>query len=194
MTTQERLYSVLWEQNSDESEDTYYFLRLNGNEEPLRKLAEALEGRKPPEKSRRRDEDDDLYGIDWDDVETRFVLDLEHPVSERTASEMIRLHVTKFLHRKFDGDMQTIPFGIKETDSASRRAKRIAKLLAGGNIDQFIGDEDDTNATDDSHTTTPEHSENDEDDEDDEKKRPKKPSGQKLPSIIEARLKERKKN
>ena len=72
---QEGDYVILMETNFAENESYYYFLRVEGNEENLKKLQSQFES------------------VDFkylDDISI-FELDLDHPVSAQTAIEMCKV-------------------------------------------------------------------------------------------------------
>lgn len=120
-------YAVLAETNGEEFETWYYFIKYNGNEDALKHLQEQLEKV-------------DMYIID--DYST-FDLDLEHLVSETTAKEMTKIEVNSVMyHRKFDGTLQFINFGIKSKDKNTKRLKKINEKIAMGNIDEYVDKED----------------------------------------------------
>ncbi len=121
------MYAVMQETNGKEYESWLYFIKYTGNEEALKHLQSQIET------------------VDWyilDDLST-FDLDLDNLVSEQTASEMITLnlnHVSN--HRKFDGKMQMIDLGLKETYSNDKNIVRVFKKLGIGHIDDYVEDED----------------------------------------------------
>jgi hypothetical protein len=126
-SSSDNMYAVLQETNGKEYESWLYFIKYTGNEEALAHLQEQLEK------------------VDWyilDDLST-FDLDLDHLVSEKTASEMITLnlnHVSN--HRKFDGKMQKIDLGVKEKYSNDKNIVRVFKKIGIGHLDEYIEDED----------------------------------------------------
>jgi hypothetical protein len=120
-------YAVLAETNGEEFETWYYFIKYNGNEDALKHLQEQLEKV-------------DMYILD--DYST-FDLDLEHLVSATTAKEMSKIEVNSVMyHRKFDGTLQFIKFGIKSKDKNTKRIKKINEKIGMGNIDEYIDKED----------------------------------------------------
>ena len=121
------MYAVMQETNGKEYESWLYFIKYTGNEDALKHLHDQLET------------------VDWyilDDLST-FDLDLDNLVSEQTASEMITLnlnHVSN--HRKFDGKMEKIDLGLKESYSNDKKIVRVFKKLGIGHIDEYVEDED----------------------------------------------------
>lgn len=120
-------YATIMETNGEECESWLYFIRYQGNEEALTHLKKQLEAI-------------EMFIID--DLST-FDIELETLVSERTAKEMTKLELNSVsFHRKFDGKMQMIHFGIKKKDSNDRRIERVNKTLGMGAIGDFVEDED----------------------------------------------------
>lgn len=119
-------YATLMELNCDENESWYTFIKVEGNEEALKKLKDQLES------------------VTWDiDDGSTFDLETEHPVSELTAKEMTKLDLNPTMfHRKFDGKLKEIAFGFRSGDNDLRKMKKVAKLLEGGGIENFIDAED----------------------------------------------------
>jgi hypothetical protein len=127
-------YCVLMETNAKESECWYYFLRVQGNEESLKHLFDELES------------------IDWciDEDISMFTLDLDRPVSAQTAKQMTRLQLnTCLFHRKFDGHLKKINFGLKKKDSTEKKMGKVFDLLGYGGIDEYISDEDEDSIIED---------------------------------------------
>lgn len=125
MAQEPRRFVVLQE-TTPEFESWYHFLLFNGNEQELKHLNTQLES------------------VKWtvDDNHT-FDLELDVPVSEQTAKEMIALDLNRgSFHRKFNGKLQSIDFGLKPTDSNRKRIKKVNKLLQNGGIEDYIGDEE----------------------------------------------------
>ncbi len=120
-------YAVLMETSEKECESWYYFIRMNGNESALRKLANQLEQ------------------VEWyiqDDLST-FDLDLEHTVTAKTAKQMTKLELNSYsFHRKFDGKLQDIHLGFKKRDTDERKMEKAFDLLGYGQIEDYIEDED----------------------------------------------------
>ena len=120
-------YVALMETNGKECESWYYFIRRAGNEEALRYLQKQLE----------------LVG--WyilDDLST-FDLDLEHYVTAVTAKQMTKLELNSYaFHRKFDGKLQRINLGFRTRDDDERMMCKAFDMLAYGQIEDYIDDED----------------------------------------------------
>lgn len=122
----EYTYVILQETDGNECESWYYFLRREGNEENLAFLNKQIDS------------------VKWtaDEGFNAFDLDLEHPVCERTAKEMINVELNVYFHRKFDGVLKKIDFEFAEKEKNSRKMKKVNKLIGGGRIDRFIDCED----------------------------------------------------
>lgn len=121
------LYVILQEFNDEECESWLYFLRLQGNEDALRKLQSQLE-------------DIDWYVMDG---QSTFDLDLDHPVSATTAKEMTKVELNAYsFHRKFDGKLKEINFEFKRKDSNKTKMCKVYDMLGYGQIEKFIDDED----------------------------------------------------
>lgn len=121
------LYVILQEFNDEECESWLYFLRLQGNEDALRKLQSQLE-------------DIDWYVMDG---QSTFDLDLDHPVSATTAKEMTKVELNAYsFHRKFDGKLKEINFDFKRKDSNKTKMCKVYDMLGYGQIEKFIDDED----------------------------------------------------
>jgi hypothetical protein len=122
----ESRYATLMELNSDEHESWYTFIKVQGNEQAIKKLRDQLES------------------IEWDiDEGSTFDLDSDNPVSATTAKEMTKLDLNPTMfHRKFDGKLKEIDFKFETGNSHVKRMKKVRKLLEGGGIENFIDDED----------------------------------------------------
>ena len=120
-------YVALMETNGKECESWYYFIRRAGNEEALRHLQKQLEL------------------VSWyilDDLST-FDLDLEHYVTAVTAKQMTKLELNSYaFHRKFDGKLQRINLGFRTRDDDERMMCKAFDMLAYGQIEDYINDED----------------------------------------------------
>lgn len=126
-TSEERKYVILMETNDEEKESWYYFLKLNGNEENINHLNDQIN-------------DVEWYLMDGSSV---FDLDTEHPVSEQTAKELIRVELNSHTyHRKFDGVLERIDFEFREKDSAETRICKVFDVLGYGQIEEYISDEE----------------------------------------------------
>lgn len=120
-------YATLMEMNDEHAECWYFFIRKEGNEENLKHLQ------------------DQLSSIEWSLEEDQSTFDLEttYFVSEQTAKEMTKLDLNKnSFHRKFDGVLQKIDFGLKSSHSDDRKMSKVCKLLQNGGIEDFIDMED----------------------------------------------------
>lgn len=119
-------YVILMEMNDTECEAWYNFLRLEGNEDELRHLNTQLES------------------IRWrleDDLST-FDLDLEHPVSEETAREMIRVDLNHSCpHRMFRGKLQRVDLKLKPDYKNLKKMEKVFDILGEGGIEEFIDEE-----------------------------------------------------
>ena len=117
------------ETDGENCESIYYFIKYEGNEEALKALQTELN----------RVENQMIFeGV------MNFDLDLDHLVSETTASEMIMLELnSSSFHRKFDGKMKTIDFKYKSSKvyNDEGRIIRIDAILGGGRIDRHVDGE-----------------------------------------------------
>ena len=119
-------YVVLCETNGKECESWYYFIKYNGNEKALEYLQKQLEKI-------------DMYILD--DLST-FDLDLDHFFTQETATEMTRLEVNSHMfHRRFDGDLDMIHLDLRRKDDNEDKIQKANDKLAYGRIEDFIGDE-----------------------------------------------------
>lgn len=120
-------YAVLMETSGEESESWYYFIRIQGNEDALKKLQKQLEH------------------VEWyviDDL-TTFDLELERNVSAQTAKEMTKLELNHCSwHRKFDGVLKDIDFDFKKKDGNETKICKVFDVLGLGQIEDYISDED----------------------------------------------------
>ena len=120
-------FVILMETNGDELESWYYFIKLNGNEDVLKHLDKQL---------------NEIEMYIEDDMST-FDLDLEHPVSEETARDMIRVELNSVtFHRKFNGKMKQVFLGMRKKDSNDRRLKKLNDILGNQQIENFCEDEE----------------------------------------------------
>jgi hypothetical protein len=156
-------YVILCESSGEEMEQWYYFIKKNGNEKALQYLNDQLEK---------------VEMFILDDLST-FELDLENEISETTAKEMTMVDINSYTyHRKFDGKLQYIDFKLKKRDQNEDMIEKIHDILAFGDIDKFLSEEDkngkedviEINEDDDDEELVPRP---DEDDEDDEGEAPK---------------------
>jgi hypothetical protein len=151
-------YAVLQEVNDKEMETWLYFIKYDGNENNLNHLKEQLES------------------IDWYIIEdcSTFDIDLEHLVSAQTAKEMTKIELNAYRwHSKFDGSLDKIDFGFKKKDDNDTKIIKVFDMLAYGQIEDYIGDEDideedltDTEQGDEEFDIDSEHSSESEDESD----------------------------
>jgi hypothetical protein len=121
------IYVILCETSGEELEQWYYFIKKGGNEKALKYLNDQLEK---------------IEMFVLDDLST-FELDLENTVSENTAKEMTMVDVNSYTyHRKFDGKLKYIDFELKKRDDNESMIEKVHNILAFGDIDKFIDDED----------------------------------------------------
>ena len=120
-------YVILCETSGEEMEQWYNFIRVDGNEKALKYLNDQLTKI-------------EMYILD--DLST-FELDLENTVSEQTAKEMTMVDINSYTyHRKFDGKLQYIDFKLKKRDENEDMIEKIHNVLAFGDIDKYIDNED----------------------------------------------------
>lgn len=126
-------YVILQETSEEEFESWMYFIKLEGNENNLSYLKHQLDQ------------------VDWKIYEgfSTFDLDMDHLVSEQTAKEMTKVELNVYFHRKFDGELKRIDFGIKPKDNNKKRIKRVFYKLGHGMIDKYIDQEDVSDVEDD---------------------------------------------
>ena len=173
-------YVVLQEQDRDFDGDMYYFIRLQGNEDNLKKLAEQL---------------DKIECWEWDNVV--YTIDLDHPVSETTANEMCAIELNRYMHGKFN-KLLPVDFKFKSKDSDRKMQKRVATLFGGEGLLNFLQDEDkfgrtsseEEESSDDSDSSSSES----ESESEEEKEKHKKKKVKGLPPAILKRLKDQKKH
>ena len=124
---EETKYAILMETSGEECESWYYFIKHNGNEIALNHLKNQID-------------QTDMYVLD--DL-SAFDIELEHLVSEQTASEMIRIEVNSItFHRKFDGKLEIINFDLRKKDKNDSRLQKINDIIGMGEIENFVKDED----------------------------------------------------
>tara|TARA_Y100000816_G_C25954505_1_gene498020 strand:- start:134 stop:643 length:510 start_codon:yes stop_codon:yes gene_type:complete len=120
-------YVVLCETSGEELEQWYYFIKYEGNEKALKYLSDQLEK---------------VEMFILDDLST-FEIDLENKISETTAREMIMIDINTYTyHRKFDGKLQYIDFKLRKKDDNEDMIEKIHNMLAFGDIDKFIDQEE----------------------------------------------------
>lgn len=170
-------YALFQETNNEEGESHYIFIRYQGNEDILSHLLKQLN-------SVQWTLEDDLSVFD---LETDFL------VSETTAKEMTKVDINSYFHRKFDGKMQKINLGFKDSDSDHKKMKKAFKVLGYGSIQDFLSEEDldpedrlelenqsSSSSEDDSESSSTDD-EDEKDDKDDKDKKDKKKG--KLPGV-----------
>jgi hypothetical protein len=122
-----RTYAILQETSGEESESWYTFIKYQGNEEALAHLSKQLEE------------------VEWyilDDLST-FDLETEFLVSETTAREMTKVDLNHYsFHRKFDGKLQKVDLGFKESHSNEKKIQKAFNVLGYGKIEDFVDEED----------------------------------------------------
>ena len=118
-------YAIFSENNFDEMEAWYTFIRKEENEEALHDLKKIIDE------------------IDWGFAPSRgssFAIDTSG-VSEKTAKEMCMAKLENYyFHSKFDGKMKPISISLEGSDR--KRARQIYDLLGGNNIADYLSDED----------------------------------------------------
>jgi hypothetical protein len=125
--SEEKHYVVLQETNGEHNESWLYFIKYEGNEQPLKNLKSVFDE------------------IEWELYEDAsvFELDIENFVSEKTAKEMTKLELNYFsYHRKFDGVMKNIDFNFKKSLKNEKKIYKIFKYIGLGQIEDFITEED----------------------------------------------------
>uniref|UniRef100_A0A6C0EJX1 Uncharacterized protein n=1 Tax=viral metagenome TaxID=1070528 RepID=A0A6C0EJX1_9ZZZZ len=166
-------YALLQETNGEECESWYYFIRFQGNEEALAHLEKQIDS------------------VNWymlDDLST-FVIETQYLVSERTAKEMTKvdLNPTSF-HRKFDGKLEMIDLGLKDSYKTEKKMLRVFDTLGNGKIERYIDREDidpeDLVDCSDSDSESGSGSESAEDSSDEEDKKKKHKKTGKLPGAL----------
>lgn len=155
------LYAVLAETNNQYCETWYYLIRYDKNVDALEYLYKQLDS------------------IDWIYLEnySSFSLDLINLVSSQTAKELTKISINDgSKHRKFDGDLQFINFRFRNKDHNILKLIKVCELIANGNIDQFIDNEDydsnlreDDDSEDDSDSTSSEDSDDCSDEDSDDR-------------------------
>lgn len=120
-------YVILCETSGEELEQWYYFIKKEGNEKALKYLNDQFEK---------------IEMFVLDDLST-FELDLENCVSETTAKEMTMVDINSYTyHRKFDGKLKYVDFELKKRDDNESMIEKVHNMLAFGDIDKFIDNED----------------------------------------------------
>jgi hypothetical protein len=120
-------YVVLMETNEEESEQWYYFIRVEGNEENINFLHNQLDQ------------------VDWELIDglSTFELEMDYFVSAQTAKEMSKLALNYGSdHRKFDGKLQRIDFDFRKKDGNETKMCKVFDMLGNGKIDEYISEED----------------------------------------------------
>jgi hypothetical protein len=143
-------YATLQEVNDKEMESWLYFIKYDGNEENLTNLKKQL---------------DSVQWYIMEDCST-FDLDIEHLVSAQTAKEMTKVELNAYRwHAKYDGKLDKIDFKFKKKDKNDIKIVKVFDMLAYGQIEDYISDED---VDEEDLTDTEQVDDDDEDDEDDE--------------------------
>ena len=128
------MYTILQESNVDEGESWLYFIKYEGNEEAIAHLQEQLSS---------------IRWYNYDNLSC-FEFETTALVSETTAREMTQIDLNSCSrHRKFDGTLQKIDFGlqnVKNSDSKNKinkkKIKLVNKQLCMGGIANFIDKEE----------------------------------------------------
>jgi hypothetical protein len=131
MATEEKVvpskYAVLQEFNDEEKECWLTFLKYTGNEENMKFLFDQLESIP-------------FYVIEG---MSTFDLEIDKLVSEQTAKEMTNIDLNHYsFHRKFDGELKRIDFGLKADWKTSKKIRKVCDVLGYGGIENFIDKED----------------------------------------------------
>lgn len=120
-------YVVFCENNFDDLQSWYSFIKIEGNEKNLRHLKHCVDA------------------VDWGEASddcSSFALDM-NGVSAETAEEMCNVELDNwYRHRKFDGTLRKIPITLKDRDSDEKKAWILSSMLAGNNILEFIDGHD----------------------------------------------------
>jgi len=139
MQESENKYCILMEQIEEHYECIYYFIKYNGNEEAVSHLLKQLER------------------VEWElypDCDMNaFIFETQYLVSETTAKEMTKVDLnSQGFHRKFDGVLKMIDFGLRDPSKEETKKKRekvnnhnmkkINDMLRDGGIEEFIDNED----------------------------------------------------
>lgn len=175
-------YVILQEQDFDQDGDMYFFIKWNGNEKNLTHLHSQMKD------------------VEWDSEKTDvfYSLDIENKVSVECATQMCKVELNKYFHRKFDGELKQIDFKIKPTDKMSKKMRKIVETLQS--FEDFIDGEDyfgKKPSSDDSSDSEDENkessSDSDSEKEEEQKEQPKKQKKQhKLPQSVLNKLKQQK--
>jgi hypothetical protein len=158
------LYVTLMETNDKECESWYYFIRKSGNDVALHHLQKQLND------------------VRWRSAEnlSTFDLDLDHPVSAKTAKQITKLELNVYFNRKFDGKLKTIDLGFRSRDDNDKKMCKTFDLLGYGQIEDYINDEDvdpeDLIDTERQHSSSESDSDSDSDSGDDSDKSESKSS------------------
>lgn len=123
----ENRYAVLMETSGKEYESWLTFIKVEGNEDNLKLLQAQFEL------------------IEWYILgeNSTFDLDLENTVSDITAREMTTVDLNHSLfHRKYDGVLQPINFGLDKVTKNKKKIKLVNELLGFGGIEDYVDGED----------------------------------------------------
>lgn len=163
-------YAILVENDEETGESLYNFIKYEENEIALEHLRNVLES------------------VEWVRREgySTFDICLDDRVSSNTAYEMTIPDMNSLgFHRRFDGKLQMIDFGINAYDKPSKIMRKVNKLLGQQGIEDFIDGEvvvdannelssDSEDVSEDvSEESTSESSSDDEDEEDENENRRK---------------------
>ena len=147
------MYAILMETSGSETESWMNFIKFEGNENSLEHLQKQLNR---------------VDMVIIEDLST-FDLDLDHLVSEQTATEMCKVDLNSYmLHRKFDGILKKINFNFEKGEDNEDRIEKVHEVLGYGDIDNFIDGEDffgEEPCKDDDHED--DHEDEDEDEDED---------------------------
>lgn len=121
-------YAILIETSDEKRESWYSFIRYDGNEDNLHALEKQFKS------------------VDWVLLPntSSFQLHLDYLVSEETARQMSKLKMNFIPHRRYDGYLKKINFGIDNNcDGNVTKIGKIHDTLKFGRIATFINNEDD---------------------------------------------------
>lgn len=143
----EYTYATLLEDNPEECEAWYYFLRWQGNEQAIKHLENQIDQ------------------VKWRGIEglSVFTIETDYLVSEQTAKEMTKIDMnSQSFHRKFDGTLKMIDFGLKPKYKTEKRMEKFFEKLGHGGIEDYIDKEDidpeDLDDNESRHGRTPNYS------------------------------------
>ena len=193
MSSEDNKYAILSEKCGKYNECWYTFINVKDNMEALLHLKKQLDSV-------------DYYIVGDLSV---FDLDLETLLGSHTAREMTRLKLNyKMNHRKFDGKMEMVDLGFKDSDTNRQKIIKTFGVIGIGSICNYLDERDYTHdeddETDDSDYAYKSQSSSDEDGEDnsdttesssseseEEEKNIKRPSKDELKQRVVERLRRR---